>query len=328
MSIDPIGSFEMFGEYVIEKGDYLFTLQNVINKKLTVEPGGTLRWTGDPYNAIVDLQAVYSAKPTLSDLLPTLDPDKDPGRVDVDCRIFLTDLLMSPTIKYDLYLPYADEAIRDIVQSRTQSEEELSKQFISLLVMGRFLPSAGSSAAGSGSYISGVNNNASELFSNQLSNWLSQISNDFDVGVNYKPGNVSDLTPTEMEVMLSTQFFDDRLSINGSVDMKSSSKPQNPNNLAGNFDADYKLNKKGKVRLRAYNHANDNLVDYDSDYTQGFGIFFKEEFDSFGELWHRYWDAVTGKRKREEKKAKELKEQERKEKKAEDKAEDESKAMK
>ncbi len=29
----------MFGEYKIEKGDYLFTLSNLINKKFVLNPG-------------------------------------------------------------------------------------------------------------------------------------------------------------------------------------------------------------------------------------------------------------------------------------------------
>ncbi|MBN1951628.1 MAG: translocation/assembly module TamB domain-containing protein [Bacteroidales bacterium] len=297
MSINTIGTFDMIGNFVIEKGDYLFTLQNVINKKLKIIPGGTLQWTGDPYNAIVDMTAVYNTNAMFSDLVPTITEERDPGRVDVDCRIFLTDLLMSPTIDYDIYLPYADEETRDMVRSKTQGEEELSKQFISLLVMGRFMPAAGlASNAGSESVMAGKNN-AMELLSNQLSNWLSQISNDFDVEVNYHPGQESELTPSELEVMLSTQFLNDRLSINGSVDMKSDAAVQNTAKFAGNFDADYKLNEKGKVRLRAFNHSNDNIADNDSDYTQGFGIIFKDEYDSLGELWKRYWEFITGKRK-------------------------------
>ena len=31
---------DMFGEYKIEKGDYLFTLSNLINKKFVLEPWG------------------------------------------------------------------------------------------------------------------------------------------------------------------------------------------------------------------------------------------------------------------------------------------------
>ncbi|PLX01249.1 MAG: hypothetical protein C0594_13630 [Marinilabiliales bacterium] len=36
MEINTLGKFNMYGDYIIESGDYLFTLQNVINKKFDV----------------------------------------------------------------------------------------------------------------------------------------------------------------------------------------------------------------------------------------------------------------------------------------------------
>ena len=158
---------------------------------------------------------------------------------------------MSPSVKYDLYLPYSEESTRNKVKSRINTEEAVSKQFLSLMVLNRFMPEqssiAGQDESASGSNMAGVNANASELLSNQLSNWLSQISNDFDIGVNYRPG--SEITDREVEVALSTQLLNDRLSINGSVDMKTNATAKNTNKIVGDFDVDYKINKKGKLRL-------------------------------------------------------------------------------
>lgn len=301
MLINTLGTFKFVGEYTIEKGEYLFTLQDVINKRLKIEKGSNLRWTGDPVNAQVDITAVYRTKASLTDLYGSSEnaseSDIYKGRVTVDCRIYLTGLLTSPTIKYDLYLPYADEDTRNRVNSRISTEEDVSKQFLSLLVLSRFLPDRQlANNEGSNSSISGVGVNASELLSNQLSNWLSQISNDFDIGVNYRPG--SEITDREVEVALSTQLLNDQLSINGSVDMKTNATAKNTNKIVGDFDVDYKINKKGNVRLHAYNRSNDDLLTNYSPYTQGFGVIFMEEFNSFGNLMNRYWAALTRKNKK------------------------------
>ena len=204
---------------------------------------------------------------------------------------------MSPDIRYDIYLPFSEEEVRNSVESKIQSEEELSKQFLSLLVMNRFMPSQGNESGDQGGegYIAGVNN-ASELLSNQLSNWLSQISDDFDVGFTYRPGN--QITTNEVEVILSTQLLNDKLSINGSLDMKSNAVAQNSGTILGDVDLDYKLSDKGKVRLKAFNHSNEQSLLEQSPYTQGVGIFYKEEFDTFGELIRRYWATLTGKNKK------------------------------
>ena len=50
-----------------------------------------------------------------------------------------------------------------------------------------------------------------------------------------------------------------------------------------------KLNKKGNVRLRAFQKVNDDLIYDDVPYTRGFGIFYTEDFNTFGELWRRWF---------------------------------------
>lgn len=37
--------FEMYGDYTITEGSYLFTLQNIINKRFIIENGSTIQWT-------------------------------------------------------------------------------------------------------------------------------------------------------------------------------------------------------------------------------------------------------------------------------------------
>ena len=293
MSINTLGTFDMNGEYAIEKGDYLFTLQNIINKRLKIDEGSTIRWTGDPLDASVDITAVYRTKASPSELYNDASESEAQNRVTVDCRIFLTDNLMSPNIRYDIYLPFSEEDTRNRIKSKIHSEEELNKQFLSLMVMNRFIPSVDNTNTNEG-YMAGVNN-ASELLSNQFSNWLSQISNDFDLGFTYRPGD--DISSNEVEMAISTQLINNRLSINGSVDMKSNAVAENSGKFVGDVDLDYKINEKGKIRLHAFNRSNEDILEQ-SPYTQGVGILYKEEFNSFGELMKRYWDALTGKRKK------------------------------
>ena len=71
MIINTTGNFLMYGDYIIEEGDYLFTAQNLINQKFNIEPGGRIRWTGDPFNASIDIVANYRTKASMSDLLPS-----------------------------------------------------------------------------------------------------------------------------------------------------------------------------------------------------------------------------------------------------------------
>ena len=60
IAFDKEGSLSLFGEYRISRGDYLFTLSNLVNKKFVLTPGGTIVWSGSPYDAMLDINAVYN----------------------------------------------------------------------------------------------------------------------------------------------------------------------------------------------------------------------------------------------------------------------------
>jgi hypothetical protein len=299
MKINTAGSFLMYGEYVIEEGDYLFTLQNIINKKLNIESGGTIKWSGDPLDASIDIVAYYRTRAALNDLLGTSDERNI--KFIVDDRVTMTGRLMAPDVKYDIYLPNADEGTQLSVKSAISTSDELNRQFISILTLNRFMPSSSragqaQSSLSASPYSNAAGVNASEFLSNQLSHWLSQINNDWDVGINYRSDR--ELKSEEIQVALSTQLFNDRLNltVNGSVDVATNAAVKASDNIVGEFDIDYKITRNGKFRIKTYNHINNDMLYENSPYTQGLGVLYKEEFNTFGELWRRYMRSLFGKK--------------------------------
>ncbi|MBN2669630.1 MAG: translocation/assembly module TamB [Bacteroidales bacterium] len=284
LNINTLGQFTILGDYNIEKGEYLFTLQNVINKRFKIENGSTIKWNGDPYQAYIDLNAVYRLKTPIYDLTHN---DEDKERIPVECHLLMKNSLLNPEITFDIKTPSANDQVKTLINA--MDEDEKNKQMLSLLVLNSFSTPdylKGGEEVGSGN---AVGKNAGELLSNQLSNWLSSISDDFDIGVNYRPGD--EITSNELEVALSTQLFNDRVSIDGNVGL---GKYQNTNsNVIGNVSVDVKINKKGNVRIRGFNRANENEIESVSLYTQGVGLYYREDFDSFGELLTKYWKKAT-----------------------------------
>ncbi|MFN8208042.1 MAG: translocation/assembly module TamB domain-containing protein [Bacteroidales bacterium] len=294
MDINTLGKFRMFGDFVIDEGEYLFTLQNVINKRFKVERGGTVSWNGDPLDANLNIRAVYPVKTSVYDLLILEANEEYKKRIPIECEIYLTDKLMKPTIRYDINLPTAEEELKSKVRDAVNTQEELSKQFLSLLVLNSFMPDPNRTTAGEGTNAlgaAGVGVTTSELLSNQLSNWLSQISNDFDIGVNYRPGD--EITSQQVEVALSTQLLNDRVSINGNLDVRGNqaetTTQTSASNIVGDFVVDVKLTESGKLRVKAFNRTNDKILYDISPYTQGVGISYQEDFNNFRELLKRYW---------------------------------------
>ncbi len=288
IDIDPDFNIAMFGNYMVERGDYLFTLQNVINKRFGIERGGTIRWDGDPYNATIDINALYRLKASLYELFANTYDDIDYSqRIPVVCEIELTDNLNNPTIGFDIDFPTSEERIKDELRQFFNTEEDMNRQILSLLVLGRFYTPEYMRGSYEASNTNLVGTTASEMFSNYLSNWLSQISNEIDIGVNYRPGN--QITNDEIELALSTQIFNDRVTLNGNIGNNATqANTANNNNIVGDFDLNVKLTNNGKLQFKAYNHSNNNLIYETSPYTQGIGFTYREQYDSFGELLAKF----------------------------------------
>ena len=301
LRINTLGDFRIYGDYQIEEGDYLFTLQNVINKKFKVRKGGTITWNGDPANAFINLQAVYNVRTSLRNLFNDEIYNK---RYPVECQLNLSNQLTNPDIQLDILLPTADEETKTLLKNSLNTEDKLSKQFLSLLVINSFLPDPSlmtgtEQQSRTTDYPQAVGVTTSELLSNQLSYWLSQISSDFDIGFSYMPGD--EITTNQVEVALSTQLLNDRVTINTNLDVGGQNatpteSSENTSNIVGDFSVDIKLTQSGKLRMKAFTRANDNRLYELAPYTQGIGFFYREDFNNFDELINRYWSRIFSKK--------------------------------
>ncbi|MGC9330655.1 MAG: translocation/assembly module TamB domain-containing protein [Bacteroidales bacterium] len=297
IEVYPDRDFSMKGEFEVKGGDYLFTLQNMINKRFVLQEGGVISWDGDPLEGKLDIKAVYKLKAPLYDLMVGVDTsDIYKRRTEVNCVLALSGILNNPDIRFDIEVPNADEKAKTRLASLTG--DEINKQVLTLLVLNRFYTPDDMQMAGSdsrGANIAGVT--SFEMLSNQISNWLSQISDDFDVGVNYSPGD--EITSQELEVALSTQLLNDRVLINGNVGV---GEHQNTtSNIVGDVEVQLKVNKSGNLRVKGFTRANtQSQMQYDyGPYTQGLGLFYTESFSTVRSLLNRYWKSIIPKKEEE-----------------------------
>ncbi len=284
MEANSDGDFNLAGDYIVDNGTFLFTIGNVVNKRFTLVKGGRISWTGSPYTANVNIQGLYRVKTNLQSLGVVVDTTAGyKNKVTVNCYIVLTNELLNPDIKFRITIPDLDPDVQRQVFAEldTTNAAMMNQQMISLLVLGTFSFNNASNINLAGSYYG--------IIANQLSNMLSQISDAFDIGVNYKPGDA--VSQQEFEVALSTQLFDDRLTIDGNFGMTYDRSQQSASNLVGDINIGYKLTPDGRWVLKVFNHSNVNSwynsSNYDqiSPYTQGVGIAFRKEFNNISEFF-------------------------------------------
>lgn len=280
MGISKLSTFDMYGQIEIASGNYLFTLKNLINKDFTVQPGGTISWYGDPYNAELKLAAVYKVNASLSDVLT--DANSNGQRVPVDLIMNLSGKMLNPGVDFNIQLPTVDPMTKTRFESVVSNEQERNRQAFALLVLRQFVSPPNIVRAETNF---GVVANSTELLSSQISNWLSQISDDFNLGFNYRSGD--QISNDEIALALSTQLFNNRVQLSGNFGVsRGNATNQQPSNYIGDVKVEYILTKEGKLKLMAYNESNNyrNITTQQSPYTQGIGLVYQQDFDVMQDL--------------------------------------------
>ena len=277
----------LYGDYVINEGTFNFNFQNLVRRNFNIKQGGTISWTGNASEADINVVGSYKTKSSISSLGVQLDSTSLVNNVNVDCILRLQEKLNNPTITFGLELPNSTDDIKNTVFSiiDTTNQAVMSQQIISLLVLGSFSHSnLNQNNIGTSNYYN--------VLTSSLSSWLSQISKDFDIGVRYTPED--NLTAEELEVALSTQLFDDKLTIEGNLGMYNGSRNEvagGANNIVGDFDISYNVT--SRLSFKFYNHSNLNSNYYSysyetySNYTQGVAISYSQNFDHIREIFAR-----------------------------------------
>jgi hypothetical protein len=201
----------------------------------------------------------------------------------------LTGNLFNPKIDLDINLPTVNELTRTYLRNATATEEQMSRQFLYLLVMNSFYPDPNNIGFTNSTTSSATANAAAvttlEMVSNQLNNMLSKIiSNDFDIGFVYRPGvRNSDINSDQLELMLSKPLFNDRIILNSNFDVRGTNNDVNTNQITGDFDAELKITE--KIRFKVFNRYNTYTSGRTEPYTQGIGVFFRQEFNKISDFF-------------------------------------------
>lgn len=308
LNITKVGDFEMKGDYIIESGVFDFTAREVINKRFDIRQGGSIRWTGNPVNAQINLKAIYTLRAALGDLYRAANRDGSSNATQTaqtEVEMGLTGLLMKPDIKLDIFFP-ANPAIKEELQSYLNDGNNLNTQALSLIIQRRFAPGTGSENLSQqlGSVGTGT---ATDLIFNQLNNVLSSLNLNF-VDINIRSFN---------EASASFKFFNDRIIVNAGITDISKSSIDNSigfrNEVGREVEILGLIKKDGSLVGKIANKpptiqsifANPGINPYQN--ITSVGLIYNQQFDTFTELLQK----ISGKYRREQKKKEAEKEKQR-----------------
>ncbi|MBR5075651.1 MAG: translocation/assembly module TamB domain-containing protein [Bacteroidales bacterium] len=280
--------FEFNGDYNINEGSYQFVLPGVISKEFDVERGSSVKFGGDIMNTQLDVNAKYRLRTSLDALLGT----SGSPRRQVECGISVSNRLRSPQLDLSVEVPDLDPSTRSQVESALNTTDKVQKQFVSLLLLGSFLPNETSGVFNQSNLLA---SNISEVMSSQINNILQRLDIPVDIGFGYQELNSGQ---NLFDVAVSTELFENRVIVGGSFGNRRYSGGGGHGDFAGDLDIQVKLDPEGQYRFNIFSHSADEFSSYlDFSQRNGIGVSFQKEYNSVGDFLRRLF---SSKKKRQQ----------------------------
>ena len=269
--------FDITGDYNINKGNYKFVAYGIVNRDFEVQDGSSIKFTGDIFESTLDIDAMYKTKASIGTLIG--DTTSVSNRRTVECKVKITDKMMNPRLQFGIEIPDIDPTIKSRVESALSTEDKVQKQFLSLLISNSFLPDEQSGIVNNSTVLY---SNVTEVMASQLNNILEKLNIPVDLGLNYQPNEKGN---DVFDVAVSTQMFNNRVVVNGSVGNKQYTENAQTD-VVGDLDIEIKLDKSGAFRLNLFSHSADSYTNYlDNSQRNGVGLTYQTEFSSFRQFF-------------------------------------------
>ena len=280
IQINTRGKFNMFGDFRIDNGIYNLKYSGVINKPFKILKGGTISWDGNPFEANLNVKALYNTKANPAVLLENFNTNR---KIDVNLLTHISGSLFNSTQEFDIEIPNANSTITselDFILNNGNLDSKV-RQFFSLLALNQFASPEQTDINGR-DLVTGTTGSAiGQLVSDMISSDKVQVQVDYTSGQIQDPQN--DLAiDTTVDVSLTTQVSD-RVIINGKVGVPVGTQTQS--SVVGEVKVEVLLNESGNFRGVIFNRQNE--IQYSAQeegYTQGLGLSYQVNFNSLSEF--------------------------------------------
>jgi len=261
LNVDEYGDMDMFGDYTILKGKYKMNVKGLVKKEFMIKEGSLLKWTKSPYDAIIDIRAIYNTNTSLEPIMPLGAADVGNTKESVDATLIMTRKLMDPEITFDIAAPNASREGKDAIDAIKGNVDNLSKQFFALVALDRFISTNGKQG-GNGSAIEKA-----------VESQLNDILDSFDKGLSV---DIADGGSVNYE-----RDLNEKLTIITSLGVVTDENETN--GLIGDIRVQYKLNEDGTFTVNAFNESNHGTDAEQGPFTQGVSLHYEETFGTWKE---------------------------------------------
>ncbi|MBO4655630.1 MAG: translocation/assembly module TamB domain-containing protein [Bacteroidales bacterium] len=271
----------IYGNLEIMSGDFLLSLENIINTKLKLVPGGQVIFNGPVADFVVHTSAYYTARTSLSNILGT-EEALGATRTPVNAYIHLDGQLMKyPSLDFSFELPNVSQEVSKgvFMVIDTTNPQNRSKQFFIFLLTNQFMPEDASSA----DITSTMENGGIGILTNMVNNFLSKQMKHAGVGIVYKSANQQ--AAAEYGLNANVQFLNDRMIFETNIGYYDNNTYNGGKtgikNFYGDFSLEYLITQRGNWRVKIYNFNDQYAIEsYKKIPGVGLALLYKQEFNN------------------------------------------------
>jgi hypothetical protein len=258
---DSRGEFTINGPYNVRGGKYFFSFQNLASlRRFDISDKSRITFNGDPFDAILDIHARYTANISLSKVSPQMTNSS--ARFPVYVNVFLTERLLTPTIKYDIgfdlkQIPISGQTdILAFEQRLSNDEQLLSRNVSSILVFNEVFPDNNLADAITQQFLI---DNISSLLSNQIGNLANKLNPNLEFGVRF--GDFRENILNNMQLDFSYKFLNNRVKLSGkgafvsSLENSISLNNNTYGQLSVGGELEYLISDDGAYRFKLYSRS-------------------------------------------------------------------------
>jgi hypothetical protein len=297
------------GRYDIEQGQYTFNFQTFLKTPFTLQQG-FIEWSGDPYLANMNIDAIYRAENVNLNNIPTTSGYRNING-DVDIIFKLRGTLKNPQPEFEFQFPFdnplkSDPIANEFLKTRYQEDKTaLMNQVASLLLFNQFMNTDQGLLTGNntGNFVTrSVGQLLSSTLSTSLNSWLQRVLNTNAINLittintadfNFEKGATQKELQNVGNFGLKTAFLNNKLlvTVAGNVDYRLGQTVTTSNSnflFTPDVSFEYLITPDGRLRVIGFNRSDadiGDLVGVTRRNRTGIQLSYRKDFDTFAEFF-------------------------------------------
>ncbi|HEY8402646.1 MAG TPA: translocation/assembly module TamB domain-containing protein, partial [Cytophagaceae bacterium] len=293
---------DIYGTYVLESGEYQYSLLDLVTKNFRIEKGSSISWSGNPLDGRMNVTAHYETKASVYELVQEqgtiLSGDAEQAartRVPVDVLLYVRGELAAPRITFDINLPESEGTLADNLVSQRISQirgnqTELNRQVVSLIAFNRFM-STGQGVTGiSGGDVARtqVAESVSQLLNEQLGRLTEQYIKGIDLDVSFEALDPGYGAFAQKARVSASKRINDRITIRagGNVNVGATS---GTGHIAGDYYGYYRINKSGSLNFKFFRTGLQTIYTSTLYSMSGASISYRRDFNRWKSIFRKDW---------------------------------------